>query len=259
MNEENWTSQNLYTSLKELGLTEQETALYMVSLKLGPSPIIDLARGLGISRPNVYKLIKNLEIAGLAKYSTKEKYTRNFNVESPTIVLERLRQKREELNKLDISLSGEMSDLLAGYFQGENQTKIRVYKGKEQYIKIFDKSIEEEKKEIMFCGSSKDFIDFVSWENELSWIKRRVKRNISIKVLTFGSETASELQKDDKEELRETRIIKNLDFFESSFMLFGNKVVFWQPKAPLAVVIEDQFIFKMMKSIFQALWQISKN
>ena len=256
--EEKALNQNLYTSLKQLGLNDQEANLYMLSLKYGPSPIASLAGYLGISRPNVYKLIKGLEEKGLAKFSTREKHARNFIVEPPTVVLQKMREMQENLSLLNKDLTLDLPELLAGYHQGESDTKIKIYKGREQYVKLFDKSIEEESKEILFCGSSKDFIDFVSWETELSWIKRRVKKNISIKVLTFASDTASELTKDDTEEKRETRIIKNMDRFESSFMIFANKVVIWQPKAPLALLIEDQFITKMMKSVFEAEWKNAK-
>ncbi|MES2409698.1 MAG: helix-turn-helix domain-containing protein [Patescibacteria group bacterium] len=256
--EEDKMNRNLYTSLKQLGLSDQETNLYLLSLKYGPSPIVTLARYLDISRPNVYKLIKELELKGLVKSDNKEKFARNFVVEPPTAVLQKLREKQSELENLNKNLVLDLPELLAGYHQGDNETKVKIYKGREQYLNIFDKSIEEEDKEIQFYGSSKDFIKFVSWDNELSWIKRRVSKDIFIKVLTFKDEISSELKQDDKDEKRETRIIKSVGTFESSFMLFANKVVFWQPKAPLAILVEDQYITKMMKSIFESEWERSK-
>ncbi len=71
--EKNEKYKNLYTSLKELGLSDLEADLYVISLKLGPAQLSEVAKHLGISRPNVYKLIKSLEKNNLVKFSQKEK------------------------------------------------------------------------------------------------------------------------------------------------------------------------------------------
>ncbi|NTW30106.1 MAG: MarR family transcriptional regulator [Candidatus Moranbacteria bacterium] len=250
----NETYQNLYTSLKELGLGDMEADLYMVSLKLGPSRISDIAKHLGISRPNVYKVIRSLEKHGLVRYSEKEKYSRSFMVEPPSLVLEALRKRKSRLSKIDEGLVLEMPDLLATYHQGEGSTKIKVLKGKEQYIKIFNQSVEEEDKEIQFCGSAGDFIDFISWDVENDWIKKRLKRNISIKVLTVPGAIPENLKSRDDREKRETRILKVANPFRSSFMLYANKMIIWQPEAPLAVLVEDIYIVRMMRELFDVLW-----
>jgi len=254
----NETYQNLYTSLKELGLGDMEADLYMVSLKLGPSRISDIAKHLGISRPNVYKVIRSLEKHALVRYSEKDKYSRSFMVESPSLVLEALRKRKVRLSKIDEGLALEMPDLLATYHQGTGETKIRVLKGKEQYIKVFQQSVEEESREIQFFGSAGDFIHFISWRVENEWIAKRMKRDVRIKVLILPGETAETLRRKDKDELRETRILQVEQAFRSSFMLYGNKLVFWQPEAPLAVVVEDRYIVEMMRETFRILWEASE-
>ncbi len=246
--------QNIYTSLKELDLTEHEINLYLISLKDGPSAITSLAEKLQISRPNVYKVIKGLEDKGLANFSDKEKFTRDFVVEPPTVVLEKLREKKNKLAEIDQNFVINLPGLLATYNQGENNSKIRIYQGKGDFLSIFKQSIEEEDKEMSFFGSSKDFVNFVSWDVEKKWIEDRMKKGIFIKVLTLPSDFSDKIVQNDKNELRETRIFESKDF-SSSFLLFGRKVVFWQPKAPLAIVIQDQFLFEMMKNIFEKSWQ----
>jgi len=248
---------SLYTSLKELGLGDLEADLYVISLKLGPAQISEISKHLGISRPNVYKVIKSLETHGLVRFSEKEKYARNFMVEPPSSVLEALRKKKNQLSKIDEGFVLDLPDLMAFYHQGEGTTKIKVLKGKEQYVKIFNQSVEEENKEIQFCGSSGDFIEFVSWDIENNWIRKRLKKNVFIKVLTIPSGTADALKKRDGREKRETRILKVANPFRSSFMLYANKMIIWQPEAPLAVIVEDVYIVKMMKELFEVLWKVS--
>lgn len=247
--------EKLYSSLGELGLTESETNLYITSLSLGPSAISLIAKQLGIPRPNVYKLIAGLEKSGLAKFSERKRYAHTFIVEPPTVVLEKLRQKRETVADLDHTLVGMMPDLLAHYHQGETLTKIRIFNGKEQWLEVFFKVLEESNKNISFFGSADAFIQLISWQEENRWIKKRVAKSIHIDCLLVPGDDATTLQESDTEEMRTTRFFNGKMPFITGFMLYANKIIIWQPKAPLVLLIEDEYIVQMLQSIFNEMWQ----
>lgn len=259
MNSTTELKQSLYASLKELGLTESEANLYTISLTLGPTTIASLAEHLNIPRPNVYKVISGLEKHGLAKFSDRKHFTRTFVVEPPTKVLEKLREKRRTMENLDQVLLGAMPDFLAMYHQGETPTKVKVMGGKEQWMKVFFEVLDEAKDEIKFFGSADAFIKLVSWESEKQWIKKRVEKKIHINVLLTPGKDAVTLESTDSKEMRTTRFFKDSLPFVTGFMLYANKVIIWQPEAPLAVLIEDEYIIAMLKSIFYVLWNISKD
>lgn len=250
---------NLYTSLAELGLTESEANLYMTSLALGPATIVTLAEHLDMPRPNVYKVIRGLETRGLAKFSERKRYTRTFVVMPPTVILEKVRQKRESMAGLDQTLMTAMPDLLALYHQGETPTKIKVLEGKEQWLKIFFQVLDETKGPVSFFGSADAFIAMISWETEHEWIAKRKQKGIHINVLLTPGKDAETLKGADEQELRTTRLFTNANPFVTGFMLYANKVIIWQPKAPLAVLIEDEYIVQMLHSIFDVLWERSEN
>ena len=257
-NQEKEVQENLYTSLKELGLFESEIRLYLASLSLGPATIAAIAEHLGIPRPNVYKTILGLEERGLANFSSRKRYTRTFVVEAPTVVLELLRKKRDTMSDLDRTLVGAMPDLLAKYHQGASLTKIRVLQGKDQFLKAFFSILDEEKSETQFFGSAKDFVGFMTWDGEREWIKQRIAHGMFIKSLVLPSAEAELLQKDDAHEMREIRIIKGLVPFVTAFQLFANKAIIWQPAAPLAILIEDEYVVAMLRSMFNWMWDASK-
>lgn len=248
---------NLYNSLKELGLNEAEINLYVVSLTVGPISISEIAKHLGISRPNVYKIIAELEKHGLTQFKQQNKYARKFSVQSPIVVLEKLREKKERMQQLDHGLVSSLPDLLTLFHQSESNTKIKVIQGKEQYLKAFNGILEEENKIVEYFGSAEDFVNFVSQKTEANWIKKRMRKGIVIKSLLLPSQTATDFAADDAKEMRETKVLKGAWPFSSSFQLFSNKVIIWQPKAPIAVLIEDKFIVEMLKSIFYKLWEVS--
>ncbi|KKQ78407.1 MAG: Transcriptional regulator, TrmB [Parcubacteria group bacterium GW2011_GWC2_38_7] len=248
----------LYSSLESLGLTKNEIDLYLISLSLGPSTISNLAKHLNISRPNIYKLIQGLESKGLAKFAGEKKFTRNFIVESPSLVLEKYREQKDETINTCNKLVSLMPTLLAQYHQGSSPTKMKIIIGKEKFLELFRDILEEEKTESQFFGSAKDFIGFISWAEEKEWIRQRIKKGIKIKSLLLPSEEAEVLKPKDQSELRETRVLKGLAPFETSFHLFANKIIIWQPKAPVALFIEDEYIVKMLRSIFEAFWALSE-
>jgi sugar-specific transcriptional regulator TrmB len=260
MPNQNEVIQDLYTALKELGLTNLEIGLYTVSLSLGPSPIKTIAQHMKISRPNVYKIIEGLEKHDLALFSKRKKYARNFSVEAPTKVLELLRKKIERQGNIEYELMSVMPDLLAKYQQSDAPTKIKVYSTPEEFLIIFHQILDEAKEEIRFFGSAHDFLEFISWNEEKKWIKKRIKKGLFIKSLLLPSEDTEMVKaRGDKNELRETRVFQSTTPFVTSFQLFANKAIIWQPKATLAILIEDEYIVTMLKIIFDNLWKISKN
>lgn len=248
---------NLYNALNELGLTESEADLYITSLALGPVSISVLAERMSIPRPNIYKLIAGLEGYGLAKYSVRKKYVRTFIVEPPTVLLEKLREKRKKMGDLDHMLVGNMPDLLAHYHQGETPTKIKVFEGKEQWMQIFFQVLDEAKDKIEFFGSADEFINLITWDKEKEWIRKRVTKGIHINVLLVPGKDAITLESTDEKEMRTTRFFNGSSGFASGFMLYANKVIIWQPKAPLVLLIEDEYIVQMLRSVFVALWDKS--
>lgn len=250
----NEVKQSIYSSLKELGLTESECNLYVTSLSVGPATIASLAEHLKTPRPNVYKLIQTLDEYGLSKFSEKKKYTRTFVVEPPTVLLEKLRQKRERVAELDHSLVGAMPELLAHYHQGETPTKIKIFDGKEQWLDTFFQVLDESHGDIQFFGSADAFIELITWEKELLWIKKRVEKGIHINVLLTPGKDAEVLESKDDKEMRITKIFHGTIPFVTGFMVYANKVIIWQPKAPLVLLIEDEYIVEMLRSIFESLW-----
>ena len=248
---------SLDPALDELGLTDYEKKLYLLSLSLGPTPISSFAKHLGISRPNVYKVILGLEKRGLALFSDRASRTRRFVVESPHVLVKRLKEKRERMEYVDSGVLSILPDLLALYQQGDRATSLKVFDTKKAWVDVFFQVLTETKGDYLFFGNIEKFLAFAPSVQQ-QWVEERVKRGIKGRLLTLQSAAAKEKSDHDKEELRETRFLASMQPFEASFLIFGKKVIVWQPKAPLAILIEDEFIVEMLRSVFNVLWERSK-
>lgn len=247
---------NLNNSLKELGLSEHEMNLYTLSLSRGPSSINELSQFLSVSRPNLYKVIQGLEKQGLAHFSDKKGYKKTFIVESPTLITELLRKKKNAISVFEQQTLSIMPSLLDLYKQGDRPAIVQTVQGEKEFLTVFNQILDEAKDTIEFFGSAQDLIRFISWSNEREWIKERVRKNLLIRCLIFPSDDAETLKNTDKVELRETKILSQCTPFSSSFHLFANKVVLWQPKSPMGIVITDEYLVSMFKNIFYGYWNI---
>jgi sugar-specific transcriptional regulator TrmB len=259
MPSKNDVSEHLSQILEELGLTEHERNLYSLSLLLGPTSTATLAEHMHMPRSNVYKVIAGLEKQGLAQFSGKGTYSKTFMVESPSLIVELLRKKQERLKTQSQKFVEDIPNLLTLYKQGEMPTKVKVLQGQKQFIQTFGRVVEEARDEVCFFGSFQHFLQYISYEAGMEHIKTRSKRGIFSRALLLPDEEAKKVALRDKQELRETRFYQTKQPFVTSFYIFANKVAFWQPKTPLAVLVEDEYIVAMIQDMFNQLWEKAGN
>lgn len=247
--------ENLYNTLQEIGLTELEQKLYIFSLSSGPCTVAELAKKINVSRPNVYKIIKGLEKHKLAKFSENKNYVKKFIVESPSTITELLEEQKKRFKNTVNSFENILPDIVAAHKQGNLPAKVKIIIKKEDILNAFEQVFEEAKDEILFFGSSYDLNIFISHARVEKQIKQRIKRGVRTKLLVFRDKDTIEFKKRDENEARETRFLEGFQFFNTSFYLFANKAVIWQPKTPLAILIEDEYIIAMLKSVYNVLWK----
>lgn len=248
---------DLDNALVELGTTESERKLYRLSLSTGPVSVQELAKQLQMQRPYIYTLIASLRLKGLAP-SASAKYRKTFVVESPNVVLELLRKKRESIESLSTGLAGVMPKLLAQYRQGGVATQVMFYEGKAKFMELYDRILEEEGSETLYFGEAEYFLTRIGEVKLAHWIQRRIEKGITIKTLMKDSGKARSIPSDDLQ-LRQTRVLpKTFLDLPASFQVFGNSVIFWQPHTPMAVVLQDEYIANLMRGTFALLWETGK-
>lgn len=253
-----YLKKNLYSALLEIGLRENEIDLYTTSLAVGPATVASLAEYTGITRPNIYKIISTLEKHGLTNFSQRKKHSRKFVVEPPSVLLKKLREKKDEIVEITDKVTDLMPDLYSLYHQGENPTKIRLLKTEEEYISAVTQMLNETKFEICFFGSFDDFVSTVTLKIFEKFTDLRLNRNILSRTLILPSKYGVILKSKEKSENREIRVISNDLHFNTSFQLSLHSVIIWQPIGSLAILIQDEYIVAMFRSIFEMQWKQSE-
>ncbi|MFA6072226.1 MAG: hypothetical protein WC810_27000 [Janthinobacterium sp.] len=247
-------SNQLYNALASLELSPTEIQTYLTAYRMGPTSITHLAQELGLQRPYVHIVINNLRTKGLIPPTIKT-HQRAIIVESPKIILELLNRKREQLNQLSYDFASQLPQFLASYQQGGQKSQILFYEGKEKFFELYERILLEEGKETLYYGEAEMFLNLISEDRLKKWVAERVHKGVIIKTLMPDTPQARTIPTN-QELLRQTKIITSEigKSLPASFQVFGNNVIYWQPMAPLAIVIQDDYISKLMRLVFEQLW-----
>ena len=229
-------------SLKNLGLTEQEAAVYLALLELGPSLAGAISRKTGIHRRNVYDLTERLIQKGLLGYILKNN-RRLFEAANPERLSEMLKEKQKELGE-------SMEELKLLYGKTKEKQETNFYKGVEGLKTVFEDQLESSG-EILIQGASQSAFEilpfYFKWYDEA-----RVKKKIKVRII------ASE-EMDQKIPLSEIRYLPQKYANPLAINIYRDKVaiILWK-KQPIAIVIKNSEIAESYRSYFELTWKIAR-
>ncbi|MBI4836042.1 MAG: hypothetical protein HY817_02165 [Candidatus Abawacabacteria bacterium] len=245
---------SILLALNLLGVSTVAGAVYLKLLQRADRNLSQIAKELSISRPHLYKLIGELEEHELLHFEKAITGDTRIQLNSPSVILQKVRDNKNTITTIEHDFIKVLPELISQFDQGNGGAKVKMVSGSDEFLELLMSIAEEEKRSMLYFGSIEDFIECVTWTNQEKWMKARVKAGIHIQALLLESSEAYLLRRNDKKQLRDTRILDTDSAFISSFHIFANKVIFWQPKAKLAILIEDQHITQMLKAIFFMLW-----
>lgn len=232
----------------DLGLSEGESKVYLVSLGMGPATILKISRATDIKRTTIYSIVEALKQKGLMAIEIKG-WKKLFVAESPEKLDVISENRRKELKSnlprlLSIyNLKGEEGFIK--YYEGIAGVKsvyerlIHDIKPKDNYMVIADQ-------ELWYNLDQKYFSDF---------IRRRARLNINIRMLLCDSEIARKHKKFERNYNEEIRILPKGTGFTANIIITPQKIVFHQLTQPIMVlVVENKSIIKTHQEIFDMIW-----
>lgn len=119
--------ENTITLIKEAGLTEGESKVYLALLKLDSStsgPIIEKS---GVANSIVYRILEGLIEKGLVSYVIKEK-TKYFKAAEPKKILDYLEEKKNKIQESKEKIENLIPSLLT-FASTKEDTSVQIYEG----------------------------------------------------------------------------------------------------------------------------------
>lgn len=244
-------------ALQSLGVSEFDQKVYAIILDRGTTNVSSLARHFTVERPTVYGAIDRLQSLGLM--AKKQDYSRRVAVEPPCMILALIEKQKNILRQVGAELEQKMPEMMLEFSTKNRDSSYKMFEGREQFLAVFEEAIQEANDEILFFGDVENFVSYEGIKTEQTWIKKRLKKNVSIRLLVIKpkDEEITQIEKDDPTELRQTRYLPPQFNCTSSFMIYGHKTLLWNTLADRAIVVEDPIITEMFTQIFESLWVVN--
>jgi len=229
--------------LKEMGLTENESKVYLALLDLGPSLAGQISRKTGLHRRTVYDTTERLIKKGLIGYILKNN-RRVFEPSSPKRFLEVIKEKENSINEI-------LPELLSSYTKTKEKQETNFYKGKEGLKTVLEDQIETGK-EILILGASPLAYDILQFY--FKWFdKKRKEKKIKAKIVF------SENIKTIKIPFAEIRYLPEKYSSPLAINIYSDKVaiILWSKESPIAIVIKNKEISEGYRKYFELVWKIA--
>jgi len=230
--------------LSEMGLTENESSVYLALLELGPSLAGRITRKTGIHRRNVYDITERLIKKGLIGYILKNN-RRLFEAVNPEKFADILRQRENELRE-------NLPFLKELYEKTKEKEETNFYKGKEGLNTVFEDQLKENyKREVLILGASHAAFEILPFY--FNWYdKDRVNKRIKVRIIA-----SEKLGK--RVPLAEIRYIPRKYANPLAINIYKDKVaiILWK-KEPIAIVIKNSEVADSYRKYFEIMWKVSK-
>jgi len=232
--------------LRELGLTEIETEIYLAVIDIGSALAGEITRKTGIHRRTVYDSLNRLIEKGLVSY-IKTNNRKHFEAYPPARLLEIVKEKEALVKEA-------LPELQKRFEFSKEKKETLFFRGKQALKAVFDDQIKEGK-EVLVIASTVEVRDILNYYFPKFNLQRKEK---GIKMRLLFSESL----KNDKM-LRRIPLaeIKFLKKHESSVStnIYGDKIsiIVWG-EAPTATLIKEKAIADSYRNYFGMLWKIAK-
>ena len=235
-------------TLKQLGLSDNETKVYLAALELGQATVQELGKKSGVKRTTVYTAIDGLKEKGIV--SQIKKGAKTFLIAESPEILGQIAERRAQMFKESLP------ELKSIYNITGNKPKVRFYEGQEGYLAVYGNILKEKPKELLGVASYENFKKHIDEQYEEIWTQKRIKQGVFLRWLDFETPSVQARVDEGRKGLREIRFLPKEFSFSATMFIYNEKVIMVSGKQKefLAVVIENAEFSQMQKQVFEMLW-----
>ena len=247
--------------LKEFGLSDKETKIYLTLLQLGTSPVREIALTAKLNRSTTYVVLDSLQRHELITVSEKT-CSRRYTAISPELLIQKTANLISKYSKIEKDIESIIPNLNALSKKLEHLPRVLFYEGKEGVRSVLDGVLSQKKDSIIRTFSKLPITTKKSQPDYYDHLQNK-RPNQKIKLLAIYSCSDSE-----KQQFNNTKIKSSLDefiflpsqkySFNSNLSVYENKVILISPQDEYCVIIENEDISQTMKELFDLAWEEAK-
>ncbi len=242
----------LKNRLQELGLSEEESRVYLTVLELGGAFASTIARKAQIPRVNTYYVLDQLQKRGLLTATLKGRI-KFFVAEPPQVLINQIEERFERAKELLPELLS-ITNILAF------KPTIRSYEGLDGIRSIFEQTLEARSEVLGYTNLEslgKLLPDYLP-----GYTQKLMRRRIKTRFLSPSSSEARQFvekfyPKQYPEELVEILFVNPKEFaFENHICIYDNTVaiISLNPEELIGVVVESGVHARTQRGIYNLAW-----
>jgi len=238
-------------TLKQLGFSDKEVAVYLTLLENGPSSVRSLAQQSNINRGTTYDILKSLQQRGLVSYYHKDT-KQFFAAEDPSALDNALQENLEKLGEVKkhlVQVIPELKSLL----NRADKPVVKYYDGPHGVKTVLTDVLEttaQQKDKTYYVFSSAAIREYL-YKAFPDYTKKRIARKINVHVIALG-------HKGTPAKLSEKKSLGGQKSSPTYILMYAGKVAMISVNAykqPISLIIEDQALFSTQLQLFKFMWE----
>ncbi len=234
--------------LRDIGLTKNESKIYIAVTELGSTTIGEIAKKSKIHRTNVYDAIKGLINKGLVSYILKEK-VKYFQITDPLNLLNMIKEKEAKAKAVIPQL-----EMINNLTQSKNEAQI--LEGLKAAKRVMDNFLNYNEP-ILVMGVSSNAGDLIN-PFLTNFHKRRVEKKIVMKHI-YNTDAHKRIKTLKKIPYTEIKVLPTEYDSPVATNIVGDEVTLIQwEKNPIIIIIKNKKIAESYRNYFNLLWKSAK-
>jgi sugar-specific transcriptional regulator TrmB len=244
--------------LQQIGLTKDQSSVYLYLIHNGQMPANLLSKRLGISRTLMYKILEDLSNRSLVTKDESFKVTR-FSAAHPYSLRAIAEEEKKQADERARQIETTIGPLVAEYNLQSQKPAIHFMEGLDGVSTILEDTLTSPEAIYMYVDT--DTLEQELLDIDAQYVKKRLKKEIPKRMLMARTAAAEAYAKDNQSELTQTKLIASQDVphFYSFMYIYDGKVsyVTYENKTFTSAIIYDRSLYTMLRFAFEALWKVS--
>lgn len=251
---------DLFTSL---GLSNNEAIVYEYLLKNGNSPAADIIKKTPLKRGVIYNTLEDLikkDLVSEQRVSSEGKQgakkISEFSPNHPQKLQEYLENEKKRISEVEKTLEANISTMVSDFNLASGKPGVKFYEGLEGIKKVLEDTLTS--KETIYAYSDIEAIVKHIDKINRDYAKKREALQIKKKAILIDSPFARNYLKNYHKAVTENKFIDHKLFpFNSLMQIYDGKIAYvtLSEKNKIGVIIEDEHIYRMHKSLFEFAWK----
>jgi len=246
----------IYQVLKQLGLSDKESKIYLALLEIGEQPVSVVAKKSLLNRTTSYDILRSLTKKGLVSSFIK-KNVQFYSASDPKSFFSYLNRQENDIQTKKDVLNKNLDLLTQINPNSQIRPKVKFFEGFAGIVNVYNESLKSD-----FILS---FINTTIYPDELNdfiyneYIPQRIEKGIPIKEIAPNSDSIKSANRKSNTKLRTTKYLPVTLGISIEINIYDNKVAFmsFEDGKYVGIIIENEEIYKAMSNIHKACWMFA--